>query len=91
MIITEDRAILFSNASSFENKMRDIVDWNNYVDKKIYEYDLTLPNHICVSGDVGSGRTTLRYEGYLTDSSGGRVEFTEEKSFDFVPDPVLFD
>ena len=40
--------------------------------------------NIEVSGEIEGGKTTLRYEGYIIKKDGKRIDYHEEKTFDFV-------
>lgn len=75
-----------------EQHLKELTDWNRETHDYIYSY---VQNeglyHIDVSGEVQNGKTVLRYEGYVTDESGNRMDIFKEKTFDFVLDKVLFD
>lgn len=64
--------------------------WNDAVLQEIASYPTDQPRSIQVSGEVAQGKTTLRYEGYLTDAAGNRVDFRQERTFDFVLDRTPF-
>ncbi len=64
--------------------------WNDAVLQEIASYPADQPRSIQVSGEVAQGKTTLRYEGYLTDAAGNRVDFRQERTFDFVLDRTPF-
>jgi len=75
-----------------EQQLKELTDWNRTTHDYILGYVQNEGHyHIDVSGEVQSGKTTLRYEGYVTDENGNRMDIFEEKTFDFVLDKDLFD
>ncbi len=78
-------------APSLELHLLQLHLWNDGTVRKIYAYPMDKPHHIEVSGEVHKGQTTLRYEGYVTDENGGRVDIKEEMTFDFVLDRKPFE
>ena len=71
---------------SGDKKVRELVLWNHGVDLEI-NYFYTAPYHIEASGEIKNGRTTLRYEGYVTTQDGETIEYKNEMTFDAVFDP----
>ena len=74
-----------------DEKMREFVLWNHIVDLELH-YVYVAPYDIRVSGEVRGGRTTLRYEGYVTTQDGETIEYKNEMTFDgaFGPEGELF-
>ena len=77
--------------STGDKKVRELVLWNHGVDLEI-NYCYTAPYHIEASGEVKNGKTTLRYEGYVTTQDGETIEYKNEMTFDgaFGPEGELF-
>ena len=71
---------------SGDKKVRELVLWNEVVDLEIH-YFYTAPYHIEASGEIKNGKTTLRYEGYVTTRDGETIEYKNEMTFDAVFDP----
>ncbi|MDD6679394.1 MAG: hypothetical protein PUF71_08470 [Firmicutes bacterium] len=71
-------------------KALEIWAWNDAVINELNDLRQNGACSITVSGEVSRGKTTLRYEGYVTDSEGQSVAYREEKTFDFVLDPKPF-
>lgn len=65
--------------------------WNDSVVRKLSAFPHDTPCSIRVSGEVHKGKTTLRYEGYITDENGEKVDIKEEMTFDFVVDRKPFE
>lgn len=73
-------------AWSGDKKVRELVLWNDVVDLEI-NYFYTAPYHIEASGEVKNGKTTLRYEGYVTTQEGETIEYKREITCDFAVGP----
>ena len=73
-------------AWSGDKKVRELVLWNDVVDLEVH-YFYTAPYHVEASGEVKDGKTTLRYEGYVTTQKGETVEYLREMTFDFAVGP----
>lgn len=69
-----------------KQKMDDIYEWNNPIALELAEYrkEGGLAYNIKVSGEMEDGKTTLRYEGYIITKDGKRIDYKEEKTFDFI-------
>ena len=74
-----------------EKKMREFVLWNHIVDLELH-YVYVAPYDVRASGEVKGGKTTLRYEGYVTTQDGETIEYKSEMTFDgaFGPEGKLF-
>lgn len=71
-------------ADSVEENLMELGEWNNRVITDLYEnYIAAAPYDIRVSGEVAGGKTTLRYEGYVTTPEGETIDYKEEMTFDF--------
>ena len=66
-----------------EKKLHELADWINEIDQDIRS-NYTVPLNIEVSGEVKNGKTTFCYKGYATTLDGKRVEYNQEKTFDFL-------
>ena len=73
-------------AWSGDKAVRELVLWNEVVDLEVH-YFYTAPYHVEVSGEIKDGKTTLRYEGYVTTQDGETIEYKNEMTFDAVFDP----
>ena len=84
------RAAWASNPQTDET-LREFVLWNHIVDLELH-YVYTAPYDVRVSGEVKGGKTTLRYEGYVTTQDGETIEYKNEMTFDgaFGPEGGLF-
>lgn len=84
--------IAFSEPISdeIEKNIMEIGKWNDAIVSELMN-ETVEPRDIKVSGDVVDGKTTLRYEGYYTSHDGQKMEFFEEKTFEFmlVPEEEL--
>lgn len=69
-------------AQSVEENLMELGDWCNQVDTDLRE-NYIAPYNIRVSGEVANGKTTLRYEGYVTTKDGETVDYKKEMTFDF--------
>ena len=67
-----------------EEKMRSVSNWQNSCIEEQQILFQNGPYEITVSGEMDNGKTTLRYKGYVTDANGERIEYLNEKTFDFV-------
>ena len=67
-------------------KMYAIWQWNDNIGKELAELrkDGGSAYNIKVSGEIENGKTTLRYEGYIIKKDGKRIDYLQEKTFDFV-------
>ena len=83
--------IMDSSSWSGYKKVRELELWTHGVDLEI-NYYYTAPYHIEASGEVKNGKTTLRYEGYVTTRDGETVEYKNEMTFDWAygPEGKLF-
>ena len=75
-----------------DKKVRELALWNHIVDLELH-YVYVAPYDVRASGEVKNGRTTLRYEGYVTTRDGETIEYRNEMTFDgaFGPEGELFD
>lgn len=69
-----------------KQKMNEVWKWNNPITLELAEYSKEggLAYNIKVSGEIENGKTTLRYEGYIIKKDGKRIDYLQEKTFDFV-------
>ena len=69
-----------------KRKLDEVWSWNNSVSSKLREHSVEggLAYNIKASGEIENGKTTLRYEGYVIKEDGKRIDFSEEKTFNFV-------
>ena len=67
-------------------KMYAVWQWNDNIGKELAELrkDGGSAYNIKVSGEIENGKTTLRYEGYIIKKDGKRIDYLQEKTFDFV-------
>ena len=67
-------------------KMDAVWQWNDNIGKELAELrkDGGSAYNIKVSGEIENGKTTLRYEGYIIKKDGKRIDYYQEKTFDFV-------
>ncbi len=67
-------------------KMDEVWMWNNDVALELTEYRKNggKAYNIKVSGEIEDGKTTLRYEGYIVTKEGEKIDYKQEKTFDFV-------
>ncbi len=73
--------------SPLQSKKMDAVwQWNDIIGKDLAEHrkDGGSAYNIKVSGEIANGKTTLRYEGYIIKKDGERINYLQEKTFDFV-------
>ena len=77
--------------SETDKKLREFVLWNRTVDLELH-YVYIAPYDVRASGEVRGGKTTLRYEGYVTTRDGETIEYKNEMTFDgaFGPEGELF-
>ncbi len=69
-----------------KRKLNDVWEWNNAVALDLAEHKKEggLAYNITVSGEIENGKTTLRYDGYIIKKDGKRIDYKQEKTFDFV-------
>ena len=67
-------------------KMYEVWQWNDAIGKELAELrkDGGLAYNITASGEIANGKTTLQYEGYIIKKDGKRIDYHQEKTFDFV-------
>lgn len=68
-----------------KQKMDEVWAWNDSITRELTEYrkDGGKAYNIKVSGEIEDGKTTLRYEGYIIKENGERIDYSQEKTFDF--------
>ncbi len=69
-----------------KQKMDAVWEWNNPITLELTEYrkEGGKSYNIEVSGEIVDGKTTLRYEGYIIKENGEKIDYLQEKTFDFV-------
>lgn len=69
-----------------KQKMDEVWEWNNSIVRELIEYRKAggKAYNIEVSGEIVDGKTTLRYEGYIIKENDERIDYLQEKTFDFV-------
>lgn len=69
-----------------KQKLDEVWEWNNPISLELAEYRKAggLAYNIEVSGEIENGQTTLRYEGYIIKKDGEKINYLQEKTFDFV-------
>ncbi len=85
--VWHDSGVVFQNSKRAQNA-DEIQKWIFAVSDELSLY--TVPYGITVSGEVSGGRTTLRYEGFVTTQEGKTVDYLNEETFDFVLDKNPF-
>lgn len=67
-------------------KIDEVMKWNDLITDELIEHSKQggLAYNITVSGEIANGKTTLRYEGYIIKKDGERINYLQEKTFDFV-------
>jgi len=67
-------------------KIDEVMKWSDPIVLELTEHSKEggLAYNIEVSGEIESGKTTLRYEGYIIKKDGERINYLQEKTFDFV-------
>lgn len=67
-------------------KIDEVMKWNDLITDELIEHSKQggLAYNITVSGEIANGKTTLRYEGYIIKKDGDRINYLQEKTFDFV-------
>ncbi len=67
-------------------KMYAVWQWNDNIGKELAELrkDGGSAYNIKVSGEIENGKTILRYKGYIIKKDGKRIDYLQEKTFDFV-------
>lgn len=69
-----------------KQKMDEVWAWNDPITRELTEYrkEGGKSYNIEVSGEIVDGKTTLRYEGYIIKENGEKIDYLQEKTFDFV-------
>lgn len=69
-----------------KRKMDEVWAWNDPISQELLEHSKEggIAYNIVVSGEIKNGKTTLRYEGYIIKKDGKRIDYFQEKTFDFV-------
>lgn len=69
-----------------KEKIDEVMKWNDPIVLELTEHSKEggLAYNIEVSGEIEGGKTTLRYEGYIIKKDGERINYLQEKTFDFV-------
>ena len=67
-------------------KINEVMKWNDPIVLELTELSKEggIAYNIVVSGEIETGKTTLRYEGYIIKKDGERIDYLQEKTFDFV-------
>lgn len=86
MLYSMSDSDIISVAKEIEENMIEIADWNNEV-VTFLQSNANHPRDIKPSAEIIDGKTILRYEGYYTTEDGEKVDYFEEKTFDFVVIP----
>ena len=81
MVVTHGRTNI-PTAKSVNDKLNVIWEWNDAAITELRGYG--APMNIKVSGGEEHGKTTLRYEGYVTTPEGETIDYKNEKTFDFI-------
>ncbi len=68
-----------------KRKLDEVWVWNNAITLELSEYRMEggLAFNIQASGELEDGKTTLRYKGYIITNDGEKIEYLQEKTFDF--------
>lgn len=84
MIMSGSDKIPYSKV--LQEKLAEYFDWQRQVEDDLYKYhfEYDTPCDIRVSAEVKDGKTTFRYEGYLTEPDGEKVDYKSEKVIDYV-------
>lgn len=69
-----------------KQKLAEVQAWNNTITLELMEHSKEggIAYNIQVSGEIENGKTTLRYEGYIIKKDGERINYFQEKNFNFV-------
>lgn len=69
-----------------KQKIDEVKAWNDPIALELAEYSKEggLAYNIVASGEIKDGKTTLCYDGYIIKKDGKRIDYKEEKTFDFV-------
>lgn len=69
-----------------KRKIDEVWAWNTPISLELAEYrkEGGLAYNIEVSGEIENRKTTLRYKGYIIKKDGKRIDYFQEKTFDFV-------
>ena len=70
-------------SKELEANLMELHEWNDAVASFLTEETIE-PRDIKVSGEVVDGKMILSYEGYYTSKDGEKIQYLEEKEFDFV-------
>ena len=67
-------------------KIDEVMKWNDPIVLELMQYSKEggLAYNITVSGEIENRKTALRYEGYIIKKDGKRIDYFQEKTFDFV-------
>ncbi len=67
-------------------KIDEVMKWNDPIVLELTEHSKEGGSayNIVLSGEIENGKTTLRYEGYIIKKDGKRIDYRQEKTFDFV-------
>lgn len=67
-------------------KIDEVMKWNDPIVLELAEHSKEGGSayNIVLSGEIENGKTTLRYEGYIIKKDGKRIDYRQEKTFDFV-------
>jgi hypothetical protein len=68
-----------------KRKLDEVWVWNNAVALELSEYVMEGGRafNVQVSGELEDGKTTLRYKGYIITNDGEKIDYLQEKTFDF--------
>lgn len=82
----DERIMAVTSTSWFTpKKVRDELNefskWYHDVDNELYN-NYVAPYDIRVFGEVKDGKTTIRFEGYVTTPDGETVDYKNERTFD---------
>lgn len=68
-----------------KRKLDEVWVWNNAVELELSDYVMEggIALNIQVSGELEDGKTTLRYKGYIITDDGEKIDYLQEKTFDF--------
>lgn len=69
-----------------KRKFDEVRAWNDPIILELMEYSKEggIAYNIVVSGEIENGKTILRYEGYIIKKNGERINYKQEKTFNFV-------
>lgn len=72
-------------SKNINRNINEYAAWFHEVEAEINQ-TYTAPAEIKASAAINDGRTTFRYEGFVTDRDGNRVLYSRERTFSFVYD-----